>query len=252
VTTAGLPGAPEVVPRIDDTVLSRLPEPARRMLVFAGGTAPVWSLRARWSGRFRLSPDQTWLDCEAWHYDLRAPVTRIFHMRLRMAGVLPVLVRDNYVGGNGRTLARALDAFSVADDTGEETAIGQLVTYLNDAVLLAPSLLLVPEVSFAPIDEDAFAVTLFDRGRSVNARVDVDHMGRVTRFSTTDRFVRDPARPERMVRCLWSTPIHGWQYVEGRMLPTQADAIWHLPAGDFCYANFSLSPADFRVNLPPR
>jgi hypothetical protein len=248
----GADRAPEE--RIHAEVLASLPEPAQRMMKFAGivGTEPVWSLRARWYGRFRLEERQPWLDCEAWHYDLASPLTRIFHMRLRMAGVLPVLVRDCYVGGHGRTLARALDAFPVADDTSEETAIGQLVTYLNDAVLLAPSLLLGPHVSIQSAGEDSFEVALRDSGRRVSASVEVDHMGRVTQFFTNDRFMRDPARPERMRRTAWSTPVHGWQYVKGRMLPTRADAVWHVPGGgDFCYAEFHLSPAELALNVAP-
>jgi hypothetical protein len=250
VASARLPGPADAQRIVEPETIASLPEPVRRLMGFAGvvGRPFVGSIRAHWMGRFRLEREQPWLNCEAWQFDLRSPVTRIFHMSLRMGGLLPVLVRDNFISGRGCTVARALDAFSVANDHSEETAVGQLVTYLNDAVLLAPALLLVPEVTFRQTAEDSFVVTLSDRGREVSASVELDVMGRTTCFSTTDRFLRDPARPDHMLRTRWSTPVQGWQWVAGRMVPTSAKAIWHLRDGDFTYADFHLSPNDFSVN----
>ena len=44
--------------------------------------------------------------------------------------------------GRRRMLVRLLDAFTVQDGVGPEYDIGELVPYLNDSVLVAPSMLL--------------------------------------------------------------------------------------------------------------
>ena len=78
--------------------------------------------------------------------DNRLGLARIFHIRILLGGILPIVARDSYVDHHGRMLVKLVDLFTLADGMGEEYDIGELVTYLNDAVLVAPSMLLVPEV----------------------------------------------------------------------------------------------------------
>ncbi len=146
VAAAGLtaPGRPG--PIVTEGDLKALPEATRRYLGFMGvvGRPRDTSFRLHLRGRFRPSGER-WLDCEVWQYTSQPDVARIFHMRLRVGGVLPVYGRDLFVGGRGRLVIRPLDLFTVVDARGPEFDAGELVTYLNDAVLLAPSMLLVPE-----------------------------------------------------------------------------------------------------------
>jgi hypothetical protein len=83
-------------------------------------------------------------------------------------------------------------------------------------VLVAPSMLLVPEVSWSPVDGNSFDQALTDHGRTVTARVSVDASGAPTDFSTTDRFCYNPERPKQLMRARWSTPFAGWTMVDGR------------------------------------
>ncbi len=148
--------------------LAGLPEPAQRYLRFMGvvGRPRDWSFRCGFTGRFRTSPRKPWMKCEAWQYNNRPAVARVFHIRIRFGGLLPVVGRDTYVDGRGRMLIRLLDLVTMEDGRGEEYNTGELVTYLNDAVLIAPSMLLAPEISWAAADDSSFDVSLADHGRS--------------------------------------------------------------------------------------
>jgi hypothetical protein len=188
------------------------------------------------------------LKCEALQYDARLPVARFFLMQLSLYGVLPVTVRDNYLCGHGTMSAKAFDRFAVAEGHGYELDVGELVTYLNDAILMAPSLLLGPEATWKALDAQSFQVTLQDGSLRVSARVWLDERGAPTDFSTTDRFF-DAADGKR-VRTEWRTPVDGWQDVGGRQLPTRARAVWQLPTGPFAYADFSMDPARIAFNVP--
>jgi hypothetical protein len=53
-----------------------------------------WSLRLAFNGSFRAGAGQSWRKCQAWLYDSRLEVARVFHIVIRMAGVFPVLGRD--------------------------------------------------------------------------------------------------------------------------------------------------------------
>jgi len=233
--------------------IMRLPEPAQRYLEFMGvaGRPQDWSFRLGFTGRFRTKPQKPWMKCEAWQYNSSLAVARIFHIRIRLGGLLPMMGRDTYVQGRGRMLIKLLDLLTVGDGTGEEYDIGELVTYLNDAVLIAPAMLLAPEISWSPVDASSFDLRLTDHGRTVQARVIVDERGAPREFSTTDRFCYDPDRPKQLVRVLWITPIAGWEVVDGRPLPTGAQAVWHLPQGQFAYADFRLIPGTLAFNVRP-
>lgn len=235
---------------VSEAELSALPQVTQRYMKFMGviGRPRTWSFRLRSEGSFRLAPDKPWMPCEAWQYDCAHPVARIFHMRLRFAGFVPMLVRDTYVRGRGHMSGRILDAVSVVDEADAKIATGELVTYLNDAILFAPSMLLGPATTWQPVDAQSFDVTFHDRGRSVTARVFVDERGAVTDFNTTDRFGADPENPKEMVRARWSTPIRGWRTVEGRPRPTGGTAVWHFRSGEFPYADFDFGELAFDVS----
>lgn len=252
VARAGLPVGSGPVEPVSDAELTALPEPVGRYLRFMGvvGRPRDWSFRLGFTGRFRIRPNQGWMATEAWQYNNRLAVARIFHIKIRFGGLVPVVGRDTYLEGRGRMLIRMLDLFTIEDAAGVEYDDGELVTYLNDAVLIAPSMLLVPEVTWSPVDAGSFDVTLADRGHIVTARVAVDERGAPREFSTTDRFCADPDNPKRLLRARWTTPVAGWAVVDGRPLPTGAQAVWLLPRGPFTYADFRPVPGSLAFNLP--
>jgi hypothetical protein len=246
LSTGPGPGVP-----VSEADLAPLPEPAQRYLRFmrVPGRPRDWSFRARFSGRFRRTARSRWLPCECWQYNTALDLARIFYIRLRMGGVVPVLGRDTYLRGRGRMLIRPLDLFTIVDGRGPEFDVGELVTYLNDAILIAPSFLLLPETRWSPVDAESFDVSLADRGITVTARVFVDGRGAVTDFSTTDRFYAPGGIPP--VRTRWTTPVEGWREVGGRMLPTRGQAVWQFPAGPLPYADFTFDTDDLAFNVPP-
>ncbi len=256
LASLGLPTCPgpelSLAP-VSEQELASLPAAARRYLEFmkVPGRPRDWSFRMRFEGRFRRSRDEAWMRCEAWQYSTRLGLARVFHLKLRFFGLVPVLGRDTYLDGRGRMLIRLLDLVTVGDGTGEAYDIGELVTYLNDGIMLAPSLLLVPEVRWTEVDASSFDVALSDRGRTVSARVFLDERGAPVDFATSDRFYSDPKDPARVTRCRWTTPMAGFMEVADRRLPTRGQAVWHPPEGELAYADFAVDPASVAFNIAP-
>jgi hypothetical protein len=247
---AALPAQPGPTAIVDEATLEELPSPVRRYMRFMGvvGKPRDWSLRAKFAARFRTDAGP-WLKCEVLQYDTRLQLARVFYMQLSLKHVLPVTVRDTYVKGRGTMLAKAFDAFTVVEGKGHEIDVGELVTYLNDAILMAPSLLLGPEVTWREVDDDSFEVTLRDGSLSVTGRVQLDEQGAPRDFSTNDRFYDTP--DGKRVRTEWRTPVSSFQDVGGRKLPRQAQAVWQLPEGPFVYADFRFDPTQVSFNVPP-
>ncbi len=235
--------------------LAALPRAARQMLEFfdvAPGTPKHASFRVGWTGRFRMGPNDPWMPVQAVQINTRNPIARIFHMKARMKGVLPVLACDTYVAGQGQMLAKVAGLVTVAEGRGPEFDRGELVTWLDDAVFFAPTMLLGGEVSFTGSGEDAFDVELRDRGVRVRAHVTVDERGAPIDFETNDRYLSDPYDPTHaLVRARWSTPISSWN-VDGRPLPSRGKARWSLPQGDFDYADFEPVPETLHFDVAAR
>ncbi len=247
---AGLPNRPPAGEVVSEADLSPLPSPVRRYLDFMGvaGGPPVWSFRARFRGRFRLRPGQAWMPYDAWQYNCADPVSRISHMRITWAGIVPMIGSDTYLGGRGQMLGKLLNVVPVAQGLGPEFDVGELATYLNDAILVAPSMLLRSATLWAEVDDRCFDVTLSDSGLTVTGRVWLDERGAPSDFSTTDRYAALPGGP---VKARWTTPVPGWEMVGNRPLPVGGSAIWHLPEGPFVYAEGRFVPDSLEYNVAP-
>ena len=216
--------------------LEGLPEPAVRYLRFMDvvGAPRTGSLLAAAHGRFRMRPDGRWMACRAWQLNAVVPVRRLFHMHLRLAPGIDMSGWDTYSDGDGHMRGTLFGAIPVASGTGPHFAASELVTWLNDAVLLAPSMLLDPAVAFREDeDDDWFGVEVTDGGRTVAARVLVDGNGAPRDFWTDDRYADLPGG---LVRARWHTPIDHWTVVDGRPLPVGAKAVWQLAGAPFTYA----------------
>jgi hypothetical protein len=163
---------------VEERSIADLPAPVQRYLRFMGvvGRPRDTSVRASFSGRFRRDQGE-WLSCEVLQHDASSPIGRVFMMQLSLKQLLPVTVRDKYVGGHGSLEAKVFDVFSVAQGSGYELDVGELVTYLNDAILMAPSFLLGPQTTWSQVDADTFDVALRDGATAVKARVWRDARG---------------------------------------------------------------------------
>jgi hypothetical protein len=248
-SNAGLPG-----PEPDDSIVeasevAHLPQPVRRYLDFMGvvGAPRVWSVEARFRGRFNLQ-GRGWMRAEAWQYNCAHPVGRVFHMRLDLVGVVPVVGRDTYLGDEGRMVGRLLGVVPVADGRGRAFDIGELTTWLNDALILAPSMLLTDAVTWDAVDDDSFDVTLAHAGVTVTGRVFLDELGSMRDFSSRDRWADLPGG---LVQAEWRTPLEEWGDVAGHRLPIMGEAVWHLDDGPLTYVEGAFVPDSVRVNHRP-
>jgi len=248
VSAAGLPAGPASTTPVTEADLAGLPPVAARYLQAMGvvGRPRTWSLRAHFAGRFRLRPDRPWMPLDAWQYNSASEVARLFRMRLLAARVVPMWGWDTYRAGSGRMRGRVLGLVTVADGSGPEFDTGELVTWLNDAVLLAPAMLLDTRTGWEPAGKDGFRVSVTDAGRTVSAQVLLDEEGRPRDFRTEDRWADLPGGP---VRAPWSTPVRGWTVVDGRPRMTGGAAVWHLPGGEYRYGEMDL--VDLALDVPP-
>ena len=257
VAAADLGTGPGDEAPITEADVAGLDEPVERYLRFMGviGRPRAWSFTARFAGRFRLHPRIPWLAAEALQYDSLLPgpdgrdrAARVFTMRLRFARVVSMLGHDTYLDGRGRMVGTLAGRVRVVDGSGPEFDVGELSTWLNDVLLLAPSMLLRTDVTWRALDSDRFEVTLTDSGHTVRAQVTIDGQGAPLDLATTDRWA---ALPGGLVQARWHTPIPFWIEVDGRPFPGPGPAVWDLPDGPLTYVDGRFVPGSAVVNVRP-
>lgn len=242
------PGGHDPAP-VTEADLEPLPEPARRWLRASGvvGRPRVSSFRVQFRGRFRLGPDKPWLRAESWQYTSAVAPARVYALRLDL-GPVPLFGLDTYASGRGRMIGRIGGLVKVVDGSGPELDLGELTTYLDDAVMLAPSTLLVPAVTWGAVDDTSFDVTITDAGLTSCGRVTLDEHDEAVDFVSSDRYADLPGG---MVRAAWSTPRTVWVDPAGRTFSAGGRAVWHLPDGEYEYARGAFVPESLVTDLPP-
>lgn len=233
--------------QVTERDLVGLPPQVQRYLRAMGvvGRAPVRSFDVAFRGRFRMRPDGPWMRAEAVQRNTVDPIARVFTMVIWFAGVLPMIGGDTYLAGTGRMHGKLAGLVTVADGSGPEFDLGELSTWLNDAVLLAPSMLLGANVDWVGLDDDTFRVTLRDRGHEVGATVRLDATGRPSDHWTTDRWVD---LPSGLVQAEWHTPVPGWTGAPGDTpMPLPGGATWMLDDGPFTYVRGGFVPGTRRT-----
>ncbi|WP_029432356.1 DUF6544 family protein [Blastococcus sp. URHD0036] len=247
VAAAGLPAvATEGAPVTEDD-LAALPPPVRRYLHAMGvvGRPRTRSFRAHLSGRFRRGPDAPWMPCDAWQYNTVDGITRLFRMRLLVGRAVPLWGWDTYRAGHGRMRGKLLGLVPVANGSGPEFDTSELVTWLDDAVLMAPGMLLDPRVGWEETGADSFRVAVTDAGRTVGAEVRLGAHGRPYDVRTDDRWADLPGG---LVRATWSTPVLDWGVVDGRPRLGRACAVWHLPDGrELPYGDMTVTDLEYDI-----
>ncbi|MFN7148624.1 MAG: DUF6544 family protein [Microthrixaceae bacterium] len=222
-------------PVVTDDELRGLPPAVQRYLrsMDVVGRGRVRCFTTDFRGRFRLRPDGPWMPAVARQCNTVDPIGRVFTMVLRFAGAVPMVGHDTYLAGRGRMVGRLAGVVKVADGAGDEFDIGELSTWLNDAVLLAPSMLLGADTTWDAPDGETIVVGVRDGDRDVTATFRIDASGRPVDYWTTDRWADLPGGP---VRAEWRTPVPGWTGgPDTPPMPLPDGATWMLDDGPFRY-----------------
>ena len=162
--------------------------------------------------------------------------------------VVPMWGWDTYRAGRRPDARQGAGLVTVADGSGPEFDTSELVTWLDDAVLLAPG------------DAARRRGPSWEAGggrRLPRCRSPTPGAPCTRRCSSTTRTGRGtsvprtagPTCPAGSPGRPGARPWTGWTVVDGRPRITGAAAVWHLPEGDFRYGEMTL--VDLALDVPP-
>jgi hypothetical protein len=219
---------------ITDAHLAPLPEPVQRYLRYTQvvGKPRVKCVKVRQSGWMRTSPKQNWMPVEAVQYStLAGPLSRMWYAQIKIGPFALLKGHDSYDNGAGHMLIRLLSMLSVVDIRGPAIDISALIVFINDMVMW-PTAFLSDFIQWEPIDENSARARVSLHGKQFSAVLYFNETGEMVDFITEDRF---QAVGKGFERFKWSTPLRRYREANGLRIPSEGDAIWHMPDGEFPY-----------------
>lgn len=228
---------------LDSFRLESLPAPVARYFAFvlSPGQRIIGRAQLRFTGTFAAKPN-AWAPFTA-DQDVRTdPPEFVWNARITMLPLVPVRVRDSYLGGRGSMRASVAGLFPIVNQHGTPAmAAASLQRFLAEAVWYPTALLPSDSVSWSATGETSARVTLTDRRTTVSLDVAFGSSGEIETVSTM-RYRDVKGTP---ILTPWVGHHRNYTRVSGMMIPTSGDVAWILPSGPQPYWRGSLISATF-------
>jgi hypothetical protein len=236
-------------PTITERDLASLPAIVQTYLRRAGvvGQPRARSVHAVFRARMRTSADGPWMTATVDQYDFFGPggPSRLFFMEASRAGV-PFVAFHRYVGDAASMRVRLAGLIPVVDASGPLMTQGETVTLLNDMFMIAPAALVDAPVTWKVMGDRVVAATYANAGTTVSAELTFDEAGDLIGFVSRDRYQSD-GKTYRLLP--WSTPMGDFRDFGPARLPGFGEARWREPTGEWwTYGEFWLQRVERDVH----
>jgi hypothetical protein len=206
------------------------------------GRPHVRNVHVRFSAQMRSSATAAWMTSTADEYAFFNPPGRLFAMQASRAGI-PFDVLHEYIDSAATFRVRIAGLFPMVDMSGPTITNDETVTVMNDILVFAPAAILELPFSFETTGDHTVRATFRNAGFTVAAVLTFDAAGDLVGFRSSDRsHGREGGAAD------WSTPITGYQVVDGIRVGTRGDANWIEPDGrEWTYGRFEIVSLAYNV-----
>ena len=228
---------------ITEEDLTPLPPMVQRYLKYVGvvGKPKVHTFRIVFEGEMR-DKGKDWFSFTSEQYNFIKEPTRLFFMKAQVKG-LPTHGYHYYQKEDARMQIKLLSLFSVVDVSREDLYTAETVTFFNDLCLFAPAALIDNRIQWENLDETSVMATFINKATKISAILYFNDDGQLINFVSKDRVA-----VSEMKTLPFSTPIKNYRNVNGYMLPTYGEAIWHYPEGQFIYGRFNVKSIQYNLS----
>lgn len=204
---------------------------ANRLGVSAGGEDRL--VRLTQSGEMWLKPGAKPVTFTAQQTIAVAEVGFLWQARLPIMADLSMQVVDYVVGDKAGLEGKLLGAIPVIHTTDTDTTFrGEVMRYLAELMWNPEALLLNRQLDWRVLDARTLAVATGTGGRRCEVRLILDEAGDIIGVEADDR----PRLDGRVVTaCRWFGRGSDYKTIDGRRIPTQAEAGWLLDGLEFIY-----------------
>ena len=220
--------------------VKNLPEPVKRYFLFALKEEQEYLsfVSTKHDGFFRMKDHQKWMPINGDEYYTSTPPGFVWFAKLKLSYFFWITIRDSYLQDRGNMLAKLYSVLTIAKGDSEEIDQGALSRWLSEAVFFPTALLPNENLAWEPINDLSARLLFSYRGINIRAQIFFGRSGEIIRF-ITNRYCDQTKSLQK-----WSTYYKSYKTYNDIKIPTEAGAIWHLPAGNFNYARFRITDID--------
>ena len=243
--TKGLARLTTVQPVVENDI-AFLPEPVQNYLCYIGaiGKPKVQNFHAMFSGQMKRTEHGKWMDIAAEQYNFYDRPTRLFYISSSMLGI-PFDGLHIYSGNTATMRIQLASLLPVVNAYGPIMTKGETVTLFNDMCVLAPATLIDKHIRWETIDALTVNATFTNQNYTISAVISFNEKGELINFVSDDRYLNVKGNTFENIR--WSTPVKDYKELNGQKLASSAEAIWHMPQGEYVYAQFKLTHIEYNV-----
>ncbi|MEN2283422.1 DUF6544 family protein [Algoriphagus sp. SE2] len=215
--------------------LDKLPEPVQRYFnyVLKEGQPYINYARIKHVGQFKPGIDKDWINVKGEQYASTQRPGFIWK------GTTSLFVaKDMYISDKGRLLVSILSLFNIVNASGEHYDQGELLRWLGESVMYPTNLLPSERLKWTPIDSNSAKLNFGYKQHSLFFKITFNEIGEITEMETK-RYM-DEKNLET-----WLIKTTDYKLFENVLIPTGFDVIWRLEKGDYSYAKFIITEAEF-------
>lgn len=186
---------------------------------------------------------KNWFEFTSEQYNFYDSPARLFFMKAKVMG-LPTHGYHAYQHKSAKMQIKVLSLFPVVQLNPPELFATETVTFFNDLCLFAPATLVDDRIGWEPVDERSVKATFTNSDTKISAILQFNDNGHLINFVSEDRISID-----EMKTYPFSTPVSNYDTINGHLLPTYGEAVWHYPDGEFVYGRFHLKSVAYNVAL---
>lgn len=218
--------------------VSCLPPPLQRYLTKAirHGTPYVSRLHLKQTGQMRFN--QRWINIEADQYYSVEPLSFSWIARMKL-GPAWVSARDRYSNGKGNMVIKILSSVPLFDVRGPEMDHASLLRYLSELPWL-PTAFLSDNITWKTLNDHTAEATITDSGITAAGTFQFNDADEIVSFVSPERF-----RNETGKMTPWSGTWSNYREFDNFRIPTEGNAVWNDPQGDFEYIRLKIETAEF-------
>jgi len=212
-----------------------LPEPVQRYFnhILTEGQPYISYARIKHDGQFKTGFDKNWINITGEQYATTGKPGFIWKGTTSM-----FVARDMYISDKGRLIVSIFSLFNVVDAKGENYNQGELLRWLGESVLYPTNFLPGNRLEWLPIDSNTAKLVFKYKGLSLDFKITFNAIGEITEMETK-RFM-DATEEET-----WIIKASNYKEFNKVNIPTTFDVLWRLDKGDFSYAKFHITEAEY-------